>query len=212
MKLNKVKFREIDQKWIVFSKPGDIKSIYKKLKVKKAINPVLGYVYISHEEGIKIVIAGNVIKEDGVYHLDEEFFSKNYQISYDPNLKYHFDFLEDKVIKKIDFTQAIEDQIKELDPKSSILESRKIEKIDPFRHESYVDDVELLLKKDKKEEYLWARIEDCSKDNLIFVCSLLDSSKIKKSYKENTLVIAKLIEKKKTMDLEIDGIVDKVQK
>ena len=62
MNLNEVNFRELDRKWIIFDKSKDIKSIYKKLKIKKDINPVLAYVYISHDDGIQIKILGNVIK------------------------------------------------------------------------------------------------------------------------------------------------------
>ncbi len=212
MNLSDINFREIDRKWIVFDRSKDIKSIYKNLKIKADINPVIGYVYISHEDGLQIKIVGNVIKEDNNYELDEQFIYKDTSISYSKDLKYHFTILEDKIIKKIKYANKIIEQIEPLYEKNSIVESRKIENIDSFRHEVYIDDVELVLKKDKKPEYLWARIEDCSKNNLVFVCSLLDSSKKRKNYKENTLVIAKLVENKKTIDFEIDGIVDRVSK
>lgn len=212
MNLNEVNFRELDRKWIIFDKNKDIKSIYKKLKIKKDINPVLAYVYISHDDGLQIKILGNIIKEDDNYEIEEDYVYKNYNIPFSKDLKYNFTFLEDKIIRKIKFTKEVINRINTLYQKNSILESRKIENIDSFRHDSYIDDVELLLKKDKKKEYLWARIEDCSKNNLMFVCSLLDSSKLKKNYKENTLVIAKLVENKDTIDLEIDGIVDRITK
>ncbi len=212
MKLNELNFREMDRKWIIFDNPKDIKTIYKKFKIKKDINPVLAYIYISHDDGIQIKILGNIIKEDNNYEIEEDYVYKNYDFPYSKELKFKITFLEEKIIKKIKFTKDVIDRINTLYQKNSILESRKIENIDSFRHDSYIDDVELVLRKDKKKEYLWARIEDCSKNNLMFVCSLLDSSKLKKNYKENTLVIAKLVENKDTIDFEIDGIVDRIKK
>jgi hypothetical protein len=212
MKLNETSFRELDRKWIIFDRPRDIKAIYKTLKIKKEINPVLGYVYISHEDGIQIKIVGNVIKENNFYQIEEEFIDKNSDIPYSKDLKYFFTILDSKVVHKIHFTNEIEEKCSHFYQKVSILESRKIESIDALRHESYIDDVELILKKDKKQEYLWARIEDCSKDKGMFVCSLLDSSKLKKNYKEDSLVIAKVVKNKKNITLEIDGMVNKIEK
>ena len=172
----------------------------------------LGYVYISHEDGIQIKIAGNIINDEGEYSLNQDMIYKKTSIPFSKSLKYHILPVGENIIKNIRYTDQIEYHFESHYQKKSILESRKIENIDSFRHETYVDDVELILNSNNKKEYLWTRIEDCSKENLIFVCSLLDSSKYNKSYKENTLVLAKLKENNKTIDFVIDGIVNKVQK
>ena len=118
-------------------------------------------------------------------------------------------------ITQASVSQCISEIEKEYDSyyqKNSIIEARKITEIDYFRHEEYVDDVELLHEGAKEKEYLWARIEDCSKKNLLFVCTLLETSKKNKNYKEGTLVLAKLEQRKKEIVFVTDGIVDKVQK
>lgn len=212
MNLGNIDFREFDRKWIVFDRKKDIQKITKKLKLKKHEGIFLGYIYISHEDGIQIKIVGNVVKEEEQYHLDEEFIHKETSIPFSKDCNYHILPVEKHITKRIKYTDEIENQFADLYDKNSILESRKIENIDTFRHDTYIDDVELLLEAKNKQEYLWARIQDCSKEKLIFVCSLLDSSKRNKNYKEGTLVLAKLVPNKKSIDFVIDGIVDRVKK
>lgn len=212
MNLGEINFREFDQKWIVFDKKKDIKKICKNLKLEDSEGLFLGYVYISHEDGMQIKIAGNIIKDDDEYSLNQDMIYKKTSIPFSKNLKYHVMPVSKNIIKNIKYTDQIEYHFESHYQKKSILEARKIENIDSYRHETYIDDVELVLNSKKKKEYLWARIEDCSKENLIFVCSLLDKSKYNKNYKENTLVLAKLVPNNKTIDFVIDGIVDKVKK
>lgn len=212
MNLGELNFREFDRKWIVFDKKKDIQKICKKLKLKDKEGLFLGYVYISHEDGLQIKIAGNIIKIGDEYSLNQDMIYKKTSIPFSKGLKYHIMPVSENIIKNIKFTDQIEYHFESNYQKMSILESRKIENIDSYRHEAFIDDVELILNINNKKEYLWARIEDCSSKNLVFVCSLLDSSKYNKKYKENTLVLAKLQENDKTIDFVIDGIVDKVQK
>ncbi len=212
MQLNKVTFRDLDRKWVVFDHEKEIKKIYKKLKLKYEEGILLTYAFISHENGIQFRFLGNITGEDKILHLDEDIVDKNIIFAYDHTKKYHITLVENCIIKKIIGTSEIEKQYDSMYQKNSILEARKITDIDAFRHEEYIDDVELLHKNGKEEEYLWARIEDCSKKNLLFVCSLLETSKKNKHYKEGTLVLAKLETRKKSVVFITDGIVDKVQK
>lgn len=212
MQLNKINFRDLEDKWIAFDREKENKKIYKKLKLKYNQGIILAYSFLTHEKGIQIRIAGPITKEETHLYLEKEFIEKNIIFPYKKNLKYSFSILEEKVIKKITGTQEIEEEIHKQPEKPSIIEARKIEEIDAFRHEEYIDDVELLYKGKKKEEYLWARIEDCSKKNLLFVCSLLETSTQNSHYKEGTLVLAKIVKEGKNTQFIIDGIVDKVKK
>ena len=212
MQLNKINFRDLEDKWIAFDREKENKKIYKKLKLKYNQGIILAYSFLTHEKGIQIRIAGPITKEETHLYLEKEFIEKNIIFPYKKNLKYSFSILEEKVIKKITGTQEIEEEIHKQPEKPSIIEARKIEEIDTFRHEEYIDDVELLYKGKKKEEYLWARIEDCSKKNLLFVCSLLETSTQNSNYKEGTLVLAKIVKEGKNTQFIIDGIVDKVKK
>jgi len=212
MNLGEINFRDFDKRWVVFDNKKDIKNICKKLKLKDNEGIFLGYTYISHEDGFLIKIAGNIIKNDDEYSLNQDMIYKKTSIPFSKKLKYHVMPVSENIIKNIRYTDQVEYHLESHYQKKSILESRKIENIDSFRHELYVDDVELVLNTKKKKEYLWARIEDCSKEKLIFVCSLLNKSKYNKKYKEKTLVIAKLVPNNKTIDFVIDGIVDKIQK
>lgn len=212
MQLNKINFRDLERKWIVFSKGKEIRKIYKKLKLDYEEGIVLAYTFISHENGIQIRILGNIVSEEGILHLEDELVEKNLFFSFEEALKYSITVMDNSVIQKISGTGDIEKEILKNEERNSILEARKITEIDTFRHEQYVDDVELLYEGKKKDEYLWARIEDCSKKNLLFVCSLLEPSKQNKNYKEGVLVLAKIVKEKKNTKFVIDGIVDKVQK
>lgn len=212
MNLGKIDFREFDQHWVVLDKKKDIKKISKKLKIDLTDGLALGYIYISHEDGLQLKIVGNVIHEDETYSLDPEMIYKNTSIPFSKKLTYHILPIDKTIIKKINFTEQVEYHFESLYQKESLLTSRQIENLDSFRHERFIDDIEVKLKVKGKEEYLWARIEDCSKENLIFVCSLLNHSKYNKNYKENTLVLVKFLPNEKTIDLVIDGIVDRIKK
>ena len=212
MQLNKMNFRDFDRKWIVFDREKEIRKIYKKKKQKYKEGILLVYSFISHEDGIQFRILGNIIEENNLLYLEEEIRNKNLTFSYEYAQKYHVTSIDDSIIQKIIGTSEIEKEYDSYYQKNSIIEARKITEIDSFRHEEYVDDVELLHEWAKEKEYLWARIEDCSKKNLLFVCTLLETSKKNKNYKEGTLVLAKLEQRKKEIVFVTDGIVDKVQK
>lgn len=212
MILGKMKFRDLDQKWIAFDSKKDIKKIAKKLKLNIDNGIVLGYGYINHNEGLKIKIAGVVTKENDTYSIDQELIYKKGSIIFSPKLKYKVTPVNSNIIKKIEHTDQLEIHFESHYQKKAIIESRKISSIDEFRHECFIDDVEVILNTDKKSEILWARIEDCSIKDNIFVCSLLENSEYNKKYKENTLVLSKLIQNKKNKELVIDYIVDIVKK
>lgn len=212
MNLGKIDFRTFDRTWIVFDKKSDIKKICKKLKIKEKDGIFLGYVYISHEEGMQIKVAGHVYLDEDEYSLEQDMIYKKSTIDFNKKLKYHIKPISDEIIKNIRYTDQIKYHYESLYNRNSIVESRKIKEIDEFRNESFIDDIELTFKYKEKEEFIWARIEDCSKEKLIFVCSLLEKSKLNKNYKEKTLVLAKVIQEKNEIDLVIDGIVDKVEK
>jgi hypothetical protein len=204
-----MKFRELDRTWIAFDKKKEIKKIAKMLKFHYEDGILLGYSYISHEEGLKIKIAGFIVKEDQFYFLDSEILHKDLTISFHKKLNYHVVKVPEGVTDKIQDTKIIENDVANYYQKASLIEARKLENIDEFRDEVFIDDIEILLKNKKKEEYLWGRIEDCSTQNMIFVCSLLEDSKINPKYKKDTLVLVKMEGKKKDFELVIDGIVVK---
>lgn len=213
MKLNKLTFRDVDQKWVAIDSKKDIKFISKKIKHEFEESPILGYMYIDHDKGIFIKIVGNVIKDFGKYYLEEDLIDIDTSIKITDHINFDVTILENNVIESIKFTDQIINQFNELYNKKAIVESRRIENIDDFRHDDYIDDVELLLThKNKKSERIWGRIEDCSKENLVFVCTLLGSSKYNKNYKEGTMVLVKLEQDKKETNLKINSIVQKIEK
>lgn len=211
MILGKTEFRKLDQKWIAFDNPKDIKKICKKLKLNLPEGILLGYGYINHNEGLKIKIAGVISKENDVYSIDQELIFKKSSILFSNKLKYKITFVDDAIIDKIEHTDQLKIHFESYYQKKAIIESRKIAEIDQFRHETFIDDVELTLNTGKNSEVLWARIEDCSPQNNVFVCSLLEKSDYNKKYKENTLVLAKVVNGKKHKDFVIDYIVDVVK-
>ena len=212
MILGKMNFRELDQKWIAFCNKNDIKKICKKFKIAFEDGILLGYGYINHEKGLKIKIAGFVSKENDIYSIDQELIFKKSSIVFSKKLKYKVDKVDNSIVDKIEHCDQLMIHFESYYQKKAIVESRKIAEIDEFRHETFIDDVELTLNTGKNSEYLWARIEDCSINDKDFVCSLLENSEYNKKYKVNTLVLAKVLDNKKKKSFVIDYIVDIVKK
>lgn len=213
MKINKYTFREIDRKWILIDSDKDIKRINKNNNLNLSLDPVLGIIYIDHEMGLTLRILGNVYKDRNGYSFNEEFINeKVINVRLDKKKKFDITILNEKVINGIDNTPAIEKQVDVFYAKKAIVESRKMECLDIFRHKFFPDDIELYNIKDKDEEIIWGRIIDCSLNNNLVVCKLLDNSIIEKKYKANSLVIAKYEKNKKEEYVIIKDIVKKIEK
>ena len=89
----------------------------------------------------------------------------------------------------------------------NILNARNVDIIDEWRHETNPDDIELILITDKKEEFIWGKLELFSKDRLI--CRLLDDSKYNNHYKKGETVLASIVKNKKDADIIIQYLVEK---
>ena len=209
MKLYDCSFRELEKKWVVVNKWKDIKRIGKKYRLELVDALVLIYLYIDHEKGLCGYLVGNL------YHDSKEL------LQMDTTYLEHMIVLEDDILSKIKF-QIIDDSLlnhlKEKDiieqkidiayyNDENILNARGEEQLDEWRNESNPDDIELLLITDKKEEFIWGRLELFSKDRLI--CRLLDSSKTNEHYKKNDTVLASIVKDKKTFDIIIQYKVEK---
>lgn len=213
MKLNKCNFREIDRKWVLIDKNKDINNIMKKNKIELSFDPVLGLIYIDPIEGLTLRILGNIFKDKNGYSFNEDFINTDIiNIRIDKKIKYNITILDDKVASGIQNTNIINDQIDIFYTKKAIIESRKMTELDSFRHKFFPDDIQLYNIKDKDEELIWGRIIDCSLNNKVVVCTLLDDSIINKSYKKDTLVMAKYEKNKKDQYIIIKNSVKKVQK
>lgn len=213
MKISKYKFRDIDKKWILIDRPKDIKKIKKKNKIDLSLDPVLGIIYIDHDMGLTIRILGNIYKENSEYLFLDKFINENIiNIRIDKKNDFNITILNDKVIEGINNTLAINKQIDVYYSKKAIIESRKMECLDIFRHKYFPDDIELYNKKDDDDEIIWGRIIDCSINDKIVICELLDNSLIDEKYKEHTLVMAKYEETKNDEAIVIKSNVKKVEK
>lgn len=213
MKISKYKFRDIDKKWILIDRPKDIKKIKKKNKIDLSLDPVLGIIYIDHDMGLTIRILGNIYKENSEYLFLDKFINENIiNIRIDKKNDFNITILNDKVVEGINNTLAINKQIDVYYSKKAIIESRKMEYLDIFRHKYFPDDIELYNKKDDDDEIIWGRIIDCSINDKIVICELLDNSLIDEKYKEHTLVMAKYEETKNDEAIVIKSNVKKVEK
>lgn len=213
MKISKYKFRDIDKKWILIDKSKDIKKIKKKNKIDLTLDPVLGVIYIDHEMGLTIRILGNIYKENSEYLFLDKFINENIiNIRIGKKSDFNITILNDKVVEGINNTLAIKKQIDVYYSKKAIVESRKMEYLDIFRHKYFPDDIELYNKKDDDDEIIWGRIIDCSINDKIVICELLDNSLIEEKYKEHTLVMAQYEETKKDEAIVIKSSVKKVEK
>ncbi len=204
MKLDKLSFRELDRKWFAISRKKDIKKVNKVLKQRFSDEPILGYLYIDHDNGMIIRIAGHVIKEKNDYLLEDEVIKKELTIPYDEKINFDITFLPEDVTKNIKGSTQIEIECQKFYENEAIINSRKEEILDNFRHEYYPDDVELLLVTKEDEEFLWSRLEAYSPKHKVAVCTLLSDSVYNKEYKEGIQVFSKIEEEKKDVILKID--------
>ena len=209
MKLFDYSFRELEKKWVVVNKWKDIKRIGKKYKLELVDALVLIYLYVDHEKGLCGYLAGNL------YHDSKEL------LQMEETYLDHMIILEDDILSKIKF-QVIDDNLlnhlkdkdiieKKIDiayyNDTNIINARGEEQLDEWRNEANPDDIELLLITDKKEEFIWGKLELFSKDRLI--CRLLDNSKNNEHYKKDDMVLASIISDKKTSDIIIQYKVEK---
>lgn len=177
MLVKDINFRNIDKHYFFIENTKDIKKIYKKLHIKNELHPILIYGYISHDEGILFRILGNIVIENNISKLEEDFIKNNYTITYD--------FLEEVDVKevptsiafKIVGSSAVEAELDQFYMNEEILKSRANIKLDPYRDLRLVDDVQfLLLNREAQQENVWARIE-AEEENGLIKCTLLDTTK-----------------------------------
>lgn len=214
MKLKKYKFRDIDNVWVLFDQEKDIKKINKLTKNKFSYDPILGVIYIDHEMGISIRILGNVYKDKNGYSFSDEFTNEKISIiRCNKKNNFNITILNDLTVSGIYNTTNIKEQINLFYQKKAIVESRKMDELDEFRHKYFPDDIQLYNIDEKgNEELIWGRIEDCSLENKLVVCILLGDSIFNDKYVSGSLVIAKYEKKKKEANIVIKSTVRKKEK
>ncbi len=179
MKLLDLKWRDIDRNYFFIEDEKDIKKIYRKLHIKKDINPVLITGYIKHDEGIQIRVLGNIVINDDTLEIEYDFIKNDYSLSYDYCENLNIKPIPHETIEKISNLYLIKNEINGYYLDSELLETRKNKVLDQYRDIRLVDDVQfLLLNREKQMEGVWARIIGVEKD--MFKCVLLD--KVDKSF------------------------------
>lgn len=216
MKVCEFSFRDLDRKWIGIESKKYCKKIAKKIKMRKLLCPIFGYFYIDKENGLSLRVLGN-IERDGrnKLYLDNDFILENeLVVDYDFVKKMDIEVLDDEVVKNIEGSIILENKL-DIHYKNinNFLDTRNMEGLDNFRNESFVDDVQVLLKNkgDAPDELLWARIEgimDVKPD--VLICKLLSSSYYNEEYIEDVMVGIKYFSDDET--LRIIGMLKKREK
>ena len=209
VKLDRLSFRELDRKWIAIDRKKDIKKINKLLKEDFSYEPILGYIYIDHENGINIRIVGHVTKEKNQYYLENNIIEENLIIDYDEKINFEITFLPEEASHNIKGCDKVEEDIKKFYENEPIVTSREENILDNFRHEYFPDDVEASLVTEDDEEYLWCRLEAYSPKHQVAVCTLISSSIYDDNYKEGVQVFAKIETEEKENILKIDKLAKK---
>ena len=175
MKLFDCDFRELDRKWIAVSKWKDIKRIGKKYKLE--LVDALIYLYIDHEKGICGYLIGNLYHDSkNLLQIEEDYMEHMIILEDDILSKIKFQIIDNSLLNHLKEKEMIEQKINvAYYQDENILNARNVDIIDEWRHETNPDDIELILITDKKEEFIWGKLELFSKDRLI--CRLLDDSK-----------------------------------
>lgn len=216
MKVCEFSFRELDRKWIGIESKKFCKKLAKKIKMKKLLCPIFGYFYIDKENGLSLRVLGN-IERDGrnKLYLDDSFiFENELVVDYDFISKFEITILDEEVVKNIEGSTVIENKL-DIYYKNvnNFLDTRDMEELDPFRNESFPDDIQVLLKNkdDAPDELLWARIEgimDVKPD--VLICKLLSASYYNEDYVEDMMVGVKYFEEEEI--LKIVGMLKRREK
>ncbi len=209
MKLFDCDFRELDRKWIAVSKWKDIKRIGKKYKLELVDALVLIYLYIDHEKGICGYLIGNLYHDSkNLLQIEEDYMEHMIILEDDILSKIKFQIIDNSLLNHLKEKEMIEQKIDvAYYQDENILNARNVDIIDEWRHETNPDDIELILITDKKEEFIWGKLELFSKDRLI--CRLLDDSKYNNHYKKGETVLASIVKDKKDADIIIQYLVEK---
>jgi len=194
MKIKELKFRELDRHYYFIENLKLVKKIYKKLHIKEEIHPILVFSYINHETGIQFRILGNVVVNDGILSIEDDFLKKEFTIAYD-----YFEEMDVKpvpkdTIAKIEGITKVNDDNKKYYDNEKLLKSRDNKKLDKYRDLRLVDDVQfLLLTKEDQQEDVWARIES-EEDKEMLKCTLLDKPKKIFGLKKNDKIYIKYVD------------------
>ena len=194
MKVSDLKFRDIDRHFFFVENLKQVKKIYKKLHIKEEIHPILVFGYIDHEKGIQFRILGNIVIEDGMPKLEDQFIKKAFTLPYDSFEEYEIKDVPEDTIAKINGIFSVEDDVDDLYSNEDVLKSRKNTQIDEYRDLRLVDDVQfLLLTREAQQENVWARIE-AEEDKQMLRCTLLDKTKKVFNLKPNDKIYIKYVE------------------
>lgn len=194
MRIKDLGFRELDRHYYFIENLKNVKKIYKKLRIKNDINPILVFSYINHEKGIQFRILGNIVVNDNRLTIENDFLNNEFILSYD-----HFEDVDIKPIPKktimsIDDIDKVNEQTSKYYPDESLINSRELKYLDKYRDLRLIDDVQfLLLTKDGQQEDVWARIESMDEKE-IFLCTLLDRTERKFGLKKNDKIYIKYVE------------------
>ena len=201
MLVKEMKFRDIDKHYFFIENINCVKKIYKKLHLKKEIHPILVYGFIDHEKGITFRILGNVIIENDISKLEDEFIKNTYILEYDFLENYDMKEVPENVAFKIVGVSAIENEIDSNYKNTGLLKSRNNEQLDQYRDIRLIDDVQfLLLSREAQEEDVWARIDE-EEENGLLKCTLLDDVNSKFNLKKNDKIYIKYVEHPKSNGL-----------
>lgn len=194
MQIKDLKFRDIDKHYFFVENLKQVKKIYKKIRVKCDIHPILVSGYIEHDNGIQFRILGNIIIEHDSTKIEEQFIKNNYSVPYD-----FFEEMEVKPVPlqtvfKIMGISSIEGELEKFYTNESLIQSRNNELLDPYRDLRLIDDVQfLLLNREEQQENVWARIEEVQENGML-KCILLDKTKKSFQLKPNDKIYLKYVE------------------
>ena len=185
MKIKDLGFRELDRHYYFVENLKNVKKVYKKLRIKNDINPILVFSYINHEKGVQFRILGSVVINDNRLLIEDEFLNNEFILSYD-----HFEDVDVKPIPKETFMKIeginkVNECTNKYYPEESLVSSRELKYLDKYRDLRLIDDVQfLLLTKEGQQDDVWARIESMDEKE-IFLCKLLDKPRKEFGLKKN---------------------------
>lgn len=201
MKINGELFRDFDRKWVGIENKKSCKKIAKKLKRKRLISPIFGYLFIDKEEGISLRVVGNFERDNkNKVYIDEDYLEDDLIIDYEfmQQIKLEVELLDDNIVKHIEGANIISNKIdSEYKNINNFLSTREYKYLDKFRDERYPDDIEAILENKEQEvdEFLYVTIEGImDKRPDLLIAKLNDSSEYNKDYTEGDYVAIKYYE------------------
>ena len=167
MKYKDVGFRAIYKNFCAFPVTTAIKDMVAVLPEGREADYVLTYGYIDREAGLTLEMIAAAFRKGDSFSFADSDISRSYKIRIGTVKEDDFFVFEEEGDLRERFADKIE-MISHYDADEFVEETRKMAFLDQFRHDEYVDDIQVhLVRRSLNTEVCWVRLDGSSGHSLV---------------------------------------------